>query len=99
MCYFVRGILCEMFKLKEVMITCFTDNKSLCQNIHSSKLISEKRLRMDLASIKESVSKGDISVKWVQTCYQLSDCLTKAGADFHRLTEVLKTGVCLDYLI
>ena len=47
---------------------------------------------MDLASIKESVSAGDISVTWVQTSNQISDSLTKAGADFHRLIEVLKTG-------
>ena len=94
-CYFVRSILHEMFNVKVgqyIMIKCYTDNKSLCQNIHSTKLISEKRLRMDLASIKESVSAGDISVTWVQTSNQISDCLTKAGADFHRLIEVLKTG-------
>ena len=91
-CYFVRSILQEMFKVQDIKIKCFTDNKSLCQNIHSTKLISEKRLRMDLASIKESVSTGDISVSWVQTSNQISDCLTKAGADFHRLIEFLKTG-------
>lgn len=91
-CYFVRSILQEMFKVKDIKIKCFTDNKSLCQNIHSTKLISEKRLRMDLASIKESVSTGDISVQWVQTSNQISDCLTKAGADFHRLIELLKSG-------
>ena len=91
-CYFVRSILQEMFKVQDIKIKCFTDNKSLCQNIHSTKLISEKRLHMDLASIKESVSTGDISVSWVQTSNQISDCLTKAGADFHRLIEFLKTG-------
>ena len=46
-CYFVRSILQEMFKVKDIKIKCFTDNKSLCQNIHSTKLISEKRLLMD----------------------------------------------------
>ena len=91
-CYFVRSFLHEMFKVKDIMIKCFTDNKSLCQNIHSTKLISEKRLRMDLTSIKESVSTCDISVTWLQTSNQISDCLTKAGADFHGLIELLKTG-------
>ena len=91
-CYFIKSILCEMFLVKEVIIRCFSDNKSLCQNVHSTKLISEKRLRMDLASIKESVSSGDISVTWVPNNHQISDCLTKAGADFHRLIEVLKSG-------
>lgn len=91
-CYFVRSILCEMFLIENVLIKCYTDNKSLCQNVHSTKLISEKRLRMDLASIKESVSAGDISVTWVPNTHQISDCLTKAGADFHGLIDILKSG-------
>ena len=91
-CYFVRSMLQEMFKVKDVVIKCFTDNKSVCQNIHSTKLISEKRLRMDLASVKESVSTGDISVSCIQTSNQISDCLTKAGSDFHRLIDILRTG-------
>ncbi|KAG1681692.1 Retrovirus-related Pol polyprotein from transposon RE2 [Nymphon striatum] len=94
-CYFVRSILQEMIQIKKgqsIMIKCFTDNKSLCQNIHSTKLISEKRLCLDLASIKESVSQGDITVTWIKTSSQISDCLTKAGADFHPLIKVLNTG-------
>ena len=94
-CYFVRSMLQEMFRVKDIPIKCFTDNKSLCQNIHSTKLISEKRLRLDLASIKESVCMGDITVTWVHTSSQIADCLTKTGADFHRLIDILKTGVVL----
>ncbi|CAC5359188.1 unnamed protein product [Mytilus coruscus] len=94
-CYFVRRILQEMIKLnagESIPIKCFTDNKSLCQNIHSTKLISEKRLCLDLASIKESVSLGDITVTWIKTSSQISDGLTKAGADFYPLIKVLCTG-------
>ncbi|CAC5410126.1 unnamed protein product [Mytilus coruscus] len=94
-CYFVRSILQEMIKLnagESIPIKCFTDNKSLCQNIYSTKLISEKWLCLDLASIKESVSLGDITVTWIKTSSQISDCLTKAGADFHPLIKVLCTG-------
>lgn len=94
-CYFVRSILQEMIQVKEengIPIKCYTDNKSLSENIHSTKLISEKRLRLDLASIKESVNIGDIEVIWVRTSKQISDCLTKAGADFRNLVEVLSGG-------
>ena len=94
-CYFVRSILHEMVKIKQgqsIPIKCFTDNKSLFQNVHSTKLISEKRLRLDLASIKESVNSGNISVTWVKTSHQISDCLTKAGADFHMLIDMLREG-------
>ena len=94
-CYFVKSILQEMIKVKHehrISIKCYTDNKSLSENIHSTKLISEKRLRLDLASIKESVNAGDIEVVWVRTSKQISDCLTKAGADFRNLVEVLSGG-------
>ncbi|CAG2236150.1 unnamed protein product [Mytilus edulis] len=94
-CNFVRSILQEMIKLnarESIPIKCFTDNKFLCQNIHSTKLISEKRLCLDLASFKESVSLSDITVTWIKSSCQISDCLTKAGADFHPLIKVLSTG-------
>ncbi|CAG2247668.1 unnamed protein product [Mytilus edulis] len=45
-----------------------------------------------LASIKESVSLGDITVTWIKTSSQISDCLTEAGADLHPLIKVLGTG-------
>ena len=38
-CYFVRSILHEMFNVKAgqcITVKCYTDNKSLCQNIHST---------------------------------------------------------------
>ena len=91
-CYFVRSILLEMIpvtKVNVIPIKCYTDNKSLSENIHSTKLISEKCLRLDLASIKESVNAGDIEVVWIRTSKQISDCLTKAGADFRNLVEVI----------
>ena len=93
-CYYIRSILAEMIPKTEqsVHIECFIDNKSLCQNIHSTKLISEKRLRLDIASIKESVNRGDVTISWIGTDKQIADCLTKAGADYHRLIEVLRTG-------
>ena len=36
-----------------IPIVCFTDNKSLYDSIHSTKLISEKCLRIVIASIQE----------------------------------------------
>ncbi len=80
---YLRSILQEIIPCSvPVPIICMTDNKSLCQNIHSTKLVSEKRLRLDLASIKESVSTGDIQVKWIQASRQISDCLTKKWRRF-----------------
>ncbi|CAL4154397.1 unnamed protein product, partial [Meganyctiphanes norvegica] len=59
---------------------CFIDNKSLWENAHSTKGVSERRLRIDIAAIKEMLERKEISaIKWVETSHQLSDCFTKKG--------------------
>ncbi len=80
-----------------IPIDCLTDNKSLFENIHSTKLVSEKRLRVDIASIKQMLQQGVISnVQWVDSIHQLSDCLTKKGASSDQLLGCLKSG-CLSH--
>ena len=59
----------------------------------STKSVSEKRLRIDLASIKQMLERGEIdAVKWIHNSHQLSDCLTKRGANCDKLLECLKYG-------
>ena len=75
---------------KEIMYGCtsqyslpieiITDNKSLCDALHSKKVVTEKRLRIDIAALKESFEKGSIvDIIWVNADKQLADCLTKEG--------------------
>ena len=78
-------------------IECFVDNRSLVENLHSTKSVTEKRLRIDLASIKENVKNGSVLVKWIQSDQQISDCLTKRGANPHRLQQVISQGYLLKY--
>lgn len=87
---------------KELMFGCtsnsipieiVTDNKSLCDALQSKKVVTEKRLRIDIAALKESIENGSItSVTWVNTNEQLADCLTKEGASPHKLIDVLKSN-------
>ena len=76
---------------KELPILCITDCKSLFDAIHKEgvpKLPTEKRLVLDLASIKEmlqqeatSTEKGSVGyslpLRWVPTSFQLADVMTK----------------------
>ena len=79
-----------------ISVECFIDNKSLFDNIHSTKLVSEKRLRIDIAVIKQMLERKEIdSVTWVDASHQLSDCLTKRGASCEKLLQVFKTGSLL----
>ena len=69
-----------------------TDNRSLVEALHSTKSTEEKRLRVDIAAIKEAIENKEIKIKWVEKHFQLADVLTKQGADSSLLVHVLRTG-------
>ena len=81
-----------------------TDCKSVFDCVHRDgvlKLPSEKRLGLEVASLREMVTEeaGDIDptklhalpFRWVPTEFQLADCLTK-GMDGSALRHVITTG-------
>ena len=62
-------------------LICVTDNRSLFDALKSAKQVTEKRLRLDLSSIKELIQSKKIKeMLWSDTKGQLADCLTKKGA-------------------
>ena len=74
-------------------LDCYTDNHSLFESIHSTRVVSEKRLRIDITSIKQMVGRGEISsVKGIPAGYQIADSFTKRGASCKRLAQVLRSG-------
>ena len=81
----------EIFKLKCLPpVTCYCDNKSLINNLSSSKIVSDRRLRIDIARIKEMIEKKEINVVWIDGKNQIADALTKRGASTQLLLDVLK---------
>ena len=64
-----------------LLIRCITDSKSLHAKLYSFKALTEKRLKIELCAIQESLEKQEIhSVIWVcSSKNQLADCLTKKG--------------------
>jgi hypothetical protein len=69
-----------------------TDNRSLYDAVHATTAVEEKRLRVELAAIRESIRKAEIKVEWIPKSMQLADCLTKQGADSKKLRDVLEEG-------
>ena len=88
----LTNILNEMLGLKIEISVFNTDNMSLVDAIHSTKPTEEKRLRVDIAGIKESVEKKEFEIRWIKKEQQLADVLTKQGADNHLLLDVLRNG-------
>ena len=93
---YVKRVLCELMGLmpdKNLPIIGVTDHEGLFKSIHSTKLVGDRRLRIDLAAVKESLDSGLIKeVKVCDTKDQVADVLTKKGVDGSRLLSVLQTG-------
>lgn len=102
---FVASLYTELMtgkaKPTELPIICITDCHSLSDAIKSTKQVTEKRLRIEVSSIRELIEQEQIkAVKWIDTKHQLADCLTKNGASCIIMLKALQDGVwwdkCLD---
>ena len=92
--YYLGQILSQVLfdNKKEIPIELYVDNKSLYDNVFSVKNVAEKRLRIDIAAIKELVTDEKLNVNWVETKYQLADGLTKKGVNPIKISNVFQTG-------
>jgi hypothetical protein len=64
------------------------DNSSLYMDISTSRTPKEKRLKVDLALLREAFDTGSLcGVIWTATTYQLADAMTKTDekSDTHLL--------------
>ena len=87
---YIKHIISEMIDGVELPIVCYTDNKSLVDVLDSKKNVDDKRLRIDIALLKDMLQKKEISsIKWVNTHAQLANCLTKRGASASQLLAVI----------
>ena len=90
----IKHMFSEILKIQldnqTLPIKCITDSKSLHGTVYSSKEVTEKRLKIELSTIRESLEKGEIeSVLWVNSKDQLVGCLTKEGASREKIHEGL----------
>lgn len=67
--------------VKKIPVEAVTDNYSLYESAHSTKSNSDRRLRIDLGILRESITKEELTLNWVPTSNQLSDVLTKHGVN------------------
>ena len=74
------------------MLLCKTDNNSLMETLHTTKLIKDMRLRVDIGRLREMIQQNEILIEWIDGRLQLADVLTKAGVSAARLVEVLESS-------
>ena len=91
--FYHQSMIQELFgKNCTTNIKAYTDSKSLIEAINSTKLVDDKRLRIDIGAIKESIQKHEADVRWCPGSKQLANCLTKKGAQSNDLLRVIQTG-------
>ena len=87
----ITGGVAEPSKLP---LVCVSDNKSLCDAVRSNKGVSEKRLRLEIANLKEMLeNKLILGFRLVESNKQLADTLTKKGASPYILMKTFEAGV------
>ena len=71
-------------------IIVLTDNRSLQDAIYSTKTVEDKRLKVDICTLRDMVNRKEITeVIWIESEKQLADSLTKGGASTARLLQAL----------
>eukprot|EP00971_Amphidinium_carterae_P113980 2258445-Amphidinium_carterae.2 len=99
---FLEACVQEDFELQhwESAVSCrpslvLTDCKSVFDSLSQlwSTGVADKRTAIDLAIIREALSKDVSKCRWIDTKYQLVDSLTKKSASPDYLRQVLREGV------
>ena len=69
-----------------------TDSNNLIEALGSPYPVQEKRLRVDIAALKQDVQEGAIQVKHCSGSRQVVDILTKSGASPDLIRRVISSG-------
>ena len=96
-CFWLASLLSEILYWKpndnkNIKIEFFTDNHQLYDSVYSIRAVENKRLRTEIALLREVINKKEIiKINWIENKYQIADCLTKYGASSEKLLKTLKT--------
>ena len=88
---FLNSIFHKILGVEFDMIA-YIDSKQLHDSLKSAKGVTEKRLRVDIAAIREVIDEKGLLIKWLPARFQLADCMTKRTAPTDQLLSVMKSG-------
>ena len=89
----VANSIKEIYKLPELpSVICYTDSKSLIENLKSSNTVTDMSVRVEVARLREMVNLKEINYKWVRSQQNLADVLTKRTASSEDLLGVLENA-------
>ena len=88
----MKNATSELIPDKKLHILAKTDKRGLVESINSTKAVTEKVLRINIASVKQFVEEYNMGVQWIPADLMLADCMTKRGASGEHLLQVLRSG-------
>ena len=90
----VKDMIAEITNNRVMLqIKAIVDNKSCRDAVYSTTSVTERRLRAEIAVIKEYEEEKIITeVKWIRGQYMLADIMTKKGVNSLPLMSVMQRG-------
>ena len=86
---YMNKLMMEILGSRPKKIQIRTDNMSLQKALKSSVGVKSRRLRIDIAAIREMISLGIIQVEWVGTKGQVADIFTKTDVSRKAIKEYM----------
>ena len=88
---YLQEVLKELWRRNKVPIKIRTDSKTLEKTLKTTYGVESRRLRIDLAVLREMLMKKEIDeVEWVGTKEQIADVLTKKGVKETNILEYVR---------
>ena len=88
--YLLSAIGGELLNQERLQIDLYTDNRSLFDAVNTTNAMLDKRMRVDIAALREMSEKNEVKFMWVETKFQLADVLTKKEASKRKVLDALQ---------
>ena len=92
---YLQRMVSEMFVdalQKKIKVSAYTDNKSSYDAIHSSTSVQDKKVRLEIALLRQYEERKEVDIHQVKGKENLSDVLTKRGASSKNLLSTISSG-------
>ena len=90
LCIYLKTLILTLVENKTLEIIAIIDNKSVVEALYSTKMVDDKRRRIDISAIKQYLDNDEISsVMWCPGKQQIANAMTKRGASNRDLLHIL----------
>ena len=89
---YLQRLFTELMPSQKFPIDVYTDNQGVVDAICSTKLVDDRRLRLDMGSLKQTFERDVRKLVWIPSSLNLANCLTKKGACSDGLLQVFHSG-------